>query len=418
VTAISASAALIAALAVPAAAAPAKNPAPGSRSAAIRDLQTKRNEVRSNKAKTAQQVDTITATDAEVTTALRTLSENIAGQSAQLEDARQAVTQAEADAATALAAESQAQTDLNDLRTDLKKDALTAYVSSPPDMDFAFLSAASLADDANRRTFLSVRASKNLDSVERYRTVQEQLALARSNATAAEQRAEQHRSEVTNRLTDLEQAQEAQEAFAEQLDERLDRALSEAASLEQLDGALASDISRQQTVLANELAAQRAAADRLARSRRGSGSTARPPVGSSRPIPTIATSGNIVSVGGIRVDASIADNLQRLLADAAAAGINFGGGGFRDPAGQIAVRRSNCGSSDYMIYQAPASACRPPTARPGQSQHEVGLAVDFTEGGRTLNRSSGGFAWLRANGGSYGFYNLPAEPWHWSTTGR
>ena len=125
-----------------------------------------------------------------------------------------------------------------------------------------------------------------------------------------------------------------------------------------------------------------------------------------------------MTVGGIRVHQSIAGNLQALLSAASAAGINFGGGGYRDPAGQIAVRRNNCGSSNYAIYQAPASSCSPPTARPGQSMHERGLAIDFTQGGSTLTRGSSGFAWLRANAGSYGFRNLPSEPWHWSTNGQ
>ena len=30
----------------------------------------------------------------------------------------------------------------------------------------------------------------------------------------------------------------------------------------------------------------------------------------------------------------------------------------------------------------------------------------------------GGFAWMKANAGQYGFYNLPSEPWHWSTNGN
>ena len=49
--------------------------------------------------------------------------------------------------------------------------------------------------------------------------------------------------------------------------------------------------------------------------------------------------------------------------------------------------------------------------------HERGLAIDFTSGGRTLTRGSAAYAWLAANAGSFGFYNLPSEPWHWSTTG-
>ncbi len=125
-----------------------------------------------------------------------------------------------------------------------------------------------------------------------------------------------------------------------------------------------------------------------------------------------------MSVGGIRVHQSIAGNLQRLLAAASSAGIQFSGGGYRDPAGQIAVRRSNCGSSNYAVYEMPSSQCSPPTARPGSSMHERGLAIDFTQGGRTLTRGSAGFNWLRANAASFGFFNLPSEPWHWSTNGN
>jgi D-alanyl-D-alanine carboxypeptidase len=50
--------------------------------------------------------------------------------------------------------------------------------------------------------------------------------------------------------------------------------------------------------------------------------------------------------------------------------------------------------------------------------HERGLAIDFTEGGRTLTRGSAGFQWLRANAGRFGFINLQSEPWHWSTNGN
>ena len=50
---------------------------------------------------------------------------------------------------------------------------------------------------------------------------------------------------------------------------------------------------------------------------------------------------------------------------------------YRDPQRQIELRQQNCGSSHYAIYEAPSSACSPPTARPGSSNHERGLAVDF-----------------------------------------
>ena len=109
----------------------------------------------------------------------------------------------------------------------------------------------------------------------------------------------------------------------------------------------------------------------------------------------------------------------RLLADASAAGIELRGGGFRDPAAQIATRRSNCGTSDYAIWSMPASQCRPPTARPGRSMHEQGLAIDFTYNGSIIgSRSGAAWDWLVANAANYGLKNLPSEPWHWSTNGN
>ena len=120
------------------------------------------------------------------------------------------------------------------------------------------------------------------------------------------------------------------------------------------------------------------------------------------------------NVRGIYVHESIADQLEALLAAAEADGIAFGGGGYRDSADQRRLRQANCPDPE----SSPASSCRPPTARPGQSMHERGLAVDFTYQGRIISsRSSPGFRWLDANAARFDLYNLPSEPWHWSTNG-
>jgi LAS superfamily LD-carboxypeptidase LdcB len=98
---------------------------------------------------------------------------------------------------------------------------------------------------------------------------------------------------------------------------------------------------------------------------------------------------------------------------AAADGVYLSGGGYRSPQAQIDLRRQHCGSSYYAIYQAPASSCSPPTAIPGTSMHERGLAIDFDN----CYYGSSVYNWLSANAASYGLYNLPSESWHWSTTG-
>lgn len=131
------------------------------------------------------------------------------------------------------------------------------------------------------------------------------------------------------------------------------------------------------------------------------------------------TADDVVSVYGIRVHESIAENLRALIDAAAADGVVLSGWGWRDNKTQIRLRREHCGTSEYAIYRMPSSQCRPPTARPGRSQHERGLAIDFTyNGGSISTRSNAGFRWLDANAAAYGLKNLASEPWHWSTTGR
>ncbi len=62
-----------------------------------------------------------------------------------------------------------------------------------------------------------------------------------------------------------------------------------------------------------------------------------------------------------------------------------------------------------------ASQCSPPTAKPGSSMHEVGLAIDFEN---CSSRSSTCHVWLKNNAARFGFINLPSEPWHWLINGN
>jgi zinc D-Ala-D-Ala carboxypeptidase len=120
-------------------------------------------------------------------------------------------------------------------------------------------------------------------------------------------------------------------------------------------------------------------------------------------------------VYGVTVNKIIAYPFQRMIDDAAKAGIQLSGGGFRTRQQQIALRTIN-GCPD--VWTAPSSSCKVPTAIPGRSLHELGLAIDMTSGRKTItDRKSAAFKWLTANAGTYGLVNLPSEPWHWSITG-
>ena len=123
----------------------------------------------------------------------------------------------------------------------------------------------------------------------------------------------------------------------------------------------------------------------------------------------------LCDAGGITVNCLIVEQVSNLLDAARKDGLVLTGGGYRSPSGQVQLRREHCGTSYEQVYLVSASACHPPTARPGSSMHEIGFAIDFDQ---SRSRQSVAFVWLSAHAASYGLYNLPSEPWHWSVTGQ
>lgn len=121
--------------------------------------------------------------------------------------------------------------------------------------------------------------------------------------------------------------------------------------------------------------------------------------------------------GTIIVNERIARSVAKLLAAAEANGMNLCGNGYRTRADQILLRRRNCGipATADGTDDVPSTACSPPTAPPGKSLHEKGLAIDFAN---CSTRRTHCYRWLAGNAAHFGLKNLPSEPWHWSTTGR
>ncbi|MCP4434132.1 MAG: hypothetical protein GY812_01355 [Actinomycetia bacterium] len=240
------------------------------------------------------------------------------------------------------------------------------------------------------------------------------------------------------KLDELQAAVSRQEELAAQVESRLDDALAEVAALEAIDRRAAAELAEQEEALAEESRTLVAGAKQTqpkagsagggssspgttAPSRPRSPTTTAPkPTGPPPPPPSgIVTWQDVTRAGGIWVNKSIAGSVSALVSAAAADGISLSGGGFRDPAEQIRLRQAHCGPTQYDIYEKRASLCTPPTAQPGRSMHERGLAIDFKSSGRLItSRSDPGYQWLAANAASYGLYNLPSEPWHWSVNGN
>lgn len=360
------------------------------------DPAAKRREVQRQRARVAAELNVLKATDAQVERALDDLDASVRAQEAAATSARQAANAAVAAAAAAKTAVETQAAALDRARGNVRSFAVDAYVSGPAANGLAVLDASSVADATRKRAFLETVTNSGRDLVDEMNAAQEDLQLARRHAEEAADEARARRLPVEARLREARQAQDRKQKVADEVEARLEQRLAEADSLRALDEQLAAEIVRRQAAIARRL---------------GRGGRVRGVVGA---VGAVAVS----TVRGIVVASSIADRLEALLAAAEADGLVLGGGGYRSPDQQAATRRANCGSSDYAVYQMPASQCSPPTARPGQSMHEQGLAVDFTYAGRILSRSSPAFSWLRANAGRFGFYNLPSEPWHWSTNGN
>lgn len=250
---------------------------------------------------------------------------------------------------------------------------------------------------------------------------------------------EQLTSETSNKLeragvlvATLESEQSDVEVRIRQLEEQVARERAEAERRERERR----ERERREREAREQAARERAEQERAERRRQERAATSSPgsPRGSSGSSRSSGGSPSTVSnspgpnpslrtVGGITVTSSLAPQLEALLNHARRDGIVLGGHGYRAPEVTARLRLIN-GCRD--IHNAPASSCRVPTARPGSSQHEKGLAIDFTYQGQTIcfpRRSAhcsgnAGFTWLRNHAGSYGLRNLPSEAWHWSTTGR
>lgn len=346
------------------------------------------------------------ATYDEITAALEAINADLALKEDKARQAQDAVGRANDQVALAQIAQNDAIAEAQQLEGELERLAVQAYVDPPGTEIIDAMLSGDVLEAPYRRVFLEATASRQTSALDEYRSIRGDLAQTELLAAEAVDLAAQRQAAADDATAEVELAKARQEEFAAEVDDRIDRLLSEAASLEALDADFAAELRSTESAISSRLAEIEAAA--RARAARN-----------SRPSGNLPASGEIVNVQGIWVHESIADDLDALLNAARADGINFGGGGYRSNARQIELRRAHCGSSDYAIYQMPASSCRPPTARPGRSNHERGLAIDFTYNGRAISsRSSPGYQWLAANASRYGLFNLPSEPWHWSVNGN
>ena len=406
----------------------------------------------------AEGVDVLQASRDEVRQGIAALDAKIAQKGKAIELAQVALDQANQGVQLANSRVEAARKEAAVARASVKKYAVEAFVRPPAGDSLAVLSVSKVEEAANATNVLQILASRRKKVVDTLMQRQAELERQSQQATAAKVQAQAKVDQIRSEMDSLHALHDRQDQVAVSLDERLDAALAEAASLRTINPVMADELASQEIALRQAApptpqrlavpvgptnpAARTPVPGRVVPTTAAPAPTTDPGPGAPDPtttttvkrpvtttippvlqppvvIPNLPSLSDMTRVGGIYVAKSVAGRLQGLLNAATSAGISLGGGGYRSSASQITLRTAHCGSTPYAIYQMPASQCHPPTAKPGASMHERGLAVDFTAGGGLItSRTSPAFLWLKANAGSYGFYNLPSEPWHWSTNGN
>ena len=377
----------------------------------------------------ARIVDTATAEVSEVEQALADLELLVAEQRDDLTRAEQAL---EGAVLSVSAAEQQSaelasqQADLNSQVNDL---ALQTYIGRDSTIEgsFGLARTGDIYKAARVQTLIGAAFGDINNTSDQLRALQVDTQVATKALNEAVTQRELLRGEAEIQLDQLLEAVGLQAQIVFEAENRLEARLYEAAALAELDAEMAKKIEAEQSDLAKVVQAEkakRAEEERLRREaerkrREAEEARQRRLLGiADAPTSTNFDKSELTTVWGIQVHESIADKLLALLKAASRDGIRLGGGGYRSSQSQINLRRAHCGTSNWAIYSKPSYQCRPPTARPGASMHERGLAVDFTQNGRALWSNTSGYRWLKRNASKYGLRNLPSEPWHWSVNGR
>jgi len=351
------------------------------------DALSRRQQVEAERAKAAAQLNVLKASQAQIQRALDDLDRNVRAQNAAVAQASQAADAAAVSLARAQQDEAATVAKVAGLRNSVAEVAIEAYMGTSTAATFDMLRSGNLAEISRRQAYRAVAIGDASDSLDQLRAARQDLLARRRAAQRAKDQTAARRAAVQARLAALSSSQAQQQKFADAVENKIEVATGQSNQLAQQSAQLAAQAAAQQSTSSSNV--------------------------------TKTAGICLQTVRTITVACSIAAQLDKMLGAAAADGFTLTGGGYRSPDQQVAVREKNCGSSQYDVYQKPPNSCSPPTAYPGSSMHEQGLAIDFMWNGSIISsHSNPAYQWLSANAASYGFYNLPSEAWHWSVNGH
>ena len=395
----------------------------------VRDREAERKALEEAAAAATESLDVATANAEDLIDALNKLQAWVDAQQAALDEAERAVIDAEAIVREAEVRISELEAELVATQEGLREAVIESYVSfQAPTGTFSVLGSDPW-QNAREEALTGFATGSRIDDIDELRRIGEELERWRLQADEAAKAAEAHRREEALSLANLRTAVDREAELSVAAEERVERRLYEVQTLKQIDAQYAAEIEAAEREIAAALERQRAEeearrrAEEERRRREAARLAAEQEEADGRALAESVDPSDtdlpLVWVRGFEVHTQIAEGVDGLVAAMEAEGFNLGGWGYRTAQEQINLRRSHCGASEWEIWSKPSSTCRPPTARPGRSNHERGLAIDLTNNGRLItSRNSAVFQALQRLAPQFGLKNLPSEPWHWSVDGR
>ena len=369
----------------------------------------------------AANVDVAQATADDLIAALEAVRASVNAQQEASDNAARAVEEAVATEADAMERIATLEEDLAAAQQSLHDALIQSYVTFQTPEGSLRVLGDDPWDNARLEALAGFATGSQIDSIDELRRLGAELERWRMIAEEATEAARVHQTQADDLQGQLNTAQDREAEFVLDAEERLETRLYEVQTLRAFDTSLAAEIEREERRIAQALQQQRAAEAAKLRAIEEARREAEAAAQTAQNVTVTVENADftLVWVRGFQVNSVIADETAGLVDAMAAEGFELGGWGYRTHQSQISLRRAHCGSTRYAIWEMPASRCRPPTARPGRSNHERGLAIDFTYNGRIISsRGSAVFQAMTRIAAQYGLKNLPSEPWHWSVNGR
>lgn len=187
----------------------------------IESLRADRDAVRADRARAAADLDPLLAANEQIEDALRVLTEDLATRQAELDATRSQLERARLEVITAQDEVIQEQQNIADLREQLQRQAITAYVQPRGDGGDDVLRASDLNEGERRRALVSAVQTSQADILDELRVAEANRELAVARAEAAQRDIESRELQAQQQVVDVDEAIANQQRLEAILAERI-----------------------------------------------------------------------------------------------------------------------------------------------------------------------------------------------------